>query len=125
MTAETAAKCLVTHWISRFGVTSVITSDQGRQFISRLFATLSLMLGITKIRTMPYHAMANEHLRSMMQKFIPVSASAHSNRACFVHPELNECSHVFMRKDWVKPPLSPLMMNLTKSCRDKMKLLPC
>ncbi|GBL74511.1 hypothetical protein AVEN_235444-1 [Araneus ventricosus] len=199
MTAEMVAKCLVTNWISRFGVLSVITSDQGRQFLSRLFVTLSSLFGVTKIRTTPYHATANgmvegihqtfkqalmcynnlcwtytlpivllgirtavkediqascsemvyrtsfripgqffdpslkpipestflEHHRSTMENLTPVPASTHTNRACFVHPALNECSHVFMRKDWVKPPLYPPMMDLRKTCRDKVKLLPC
>ncbi|GBM06111.1 hypothetical protein AVEN_265171-1 [Araneus ventricosus] len=61
----TAAKCLVTHWISRFGVLSVITSDQGRQFIPILFATLSSMFGIVDIRTTPYHAMENGMVERM------------------------------------------------------------
>ncbi|GBL97274.1 hypothetical protein AVEN_84972-1 [Araneus ventricosus] len=48
-----------------------------------------------------------EHLRITMEKLTPVPALGHSNLACSVHPALNECSHVFVRKDWVKPPLSP------------------
>ncbi|GBM75479.1 hypothetical protein AVEN_54079-1 [Araneus ventricosus] len=74
VTAQTVAKCLVTHLISRFGVPSVITSEQGRQFISRLFPTLSSMFGIAKIRTTPYHAMENG-MRTAVKEEIQSSCS--------------------------------------------------
>ena len=59
MTASTIAQALVTGWISRFGVPHQITSDQGRQFESTLFAELVRTFGITHLRTTPYHPQAN------------------------------------------------------------------
>lgn len=59
MTAPTIAQALVTGWISRFGVPKRITSDQGRQFESTLFAELLRTFGITHLRTTPYHPQSN------------------------------------------------------------------
>lgn len=50
---------LVTHWISRFGVPARITSDQGRQFESAVFAELMQSIGTTHLRTTPYHPQSN------------------------------------------------------------------
>lgn len=41
--------------IVRFGVPSVIHSDQGRQYESKLFMEMCRLLVITKTRTTPYH----------------------------------------------------------------------
>lgn len=59
MSAETVSRALVTNWIARFGVPSIIITDQGRQFESRLFTSLMSLLGIKRIRSTPYHPCAN------------------------------------------------------------------
>ncbi|XP_071043066.1 uncharacterized protein [Parasteatoda tepidariorum] len=179
ISAETDAKCFVTNWIACFGVPAVITNEQGRQFMSKLFADLNSMLGIKRIRTTPYHAMVNgrikrlhrtskqgiichnklrwtetlpivllgirsafkddlrgscsemvcgtgfslpgqffnhstkpieesifiEHSWETMEKLTPVPDSDQSRQTCRVHPALKDSTHVFIRKDWVKPPL--------------------
>ena len=59
MTARDCADALIRHWISRFGVPSDITTDQGRQFCSSLWQELHKSLGIKSLRTTSYHPQAN------------------------------------------------------------------
>ena len=57
--AETCAKALIWHWISRFGVPNDITSDRGTQFTGSLWRQLTDLLGIKPEKTTSYHPQAN------------------------------------------------------------------
>ncbi|KFD54770.1 LOW QUALITY PROTEIN: hypothetical protein M513_04470, partial [Trichuris suis] len=57
--AETIAFAFLQGWVSRFGVPRTITTDQGRQFESSLFNSLTQFLGIRRTRTTAYNPKAN------------------------------------------------------------------
>ena len=57
--AHTVAKALVEHVFSRFGLAHTILSDLGKEFENDLLATLTELLGITKLRTSGYRPQAN------------------------------------------------------------------
>ena len=46
ITAEEVAKAFIANWISRFGVPATVTTDQGRQFESILWADLFKIIGV-------------------------------------------------------------------------------
>jgi cleavage and polyadenylation specificity factor subunit 1 len=47
-----------------------------------------------------------QELRKRMDSIKPSSTSAHTKTKVFVYPELNSCTHVFLRVDKITPPLS-------------------
>lgn len=59
ITADTVANAFFAHWIARFGCPKLITTDQGSQFESALFTSLTRMVGGKRIRTTAYHPAAN------------------------------------------------------------------
>lgn len=68
ITAETVAKALVEHWIARFGVPKVVSTDRGKQFESELFRALSKLLGTKHIATTAYHPQANGLIENLHRK---------------------------------------------------------
>lgn len=57
--ASTAARALIEHWITRFGVPERLHSDQGRNFESKLIQDLCRLYGIVKSRTTAYYPEGN------------------------------------------------------------------
>lgn len=106
-TALTVADKLVTEFICRFGVPSVLHSDQGPEFESRLFKQMCSLLGIEKTRTVPYNpksdGMIERHNRTIQQML-----------AMFVNEN---------RNDW-DDHLPFVMMAYRASCHDSTKCSP-
>ena len=65
ISAATCVKVLVNHWISRFGVPSVLTSDLGTQFTSATWVEACTKFGIRCQTTTPYHPESN----GMVERF--------------------------------------------------------
>ena len=65
MEATTVAKILVEEVVTRFGIPSIIHSDQGRQFEGKVFQEMCQLLRIEKTRTTPYHPQSD----GMVERF--------------------------------------------------------
>lgn len=48
-----------------------------------------------------------KHLKQAMQRISPKPTQCHGQPKIFIHPELDKCSHVFLRFDAVRAPLRP------------------
>ena len=59
ITAEAVAQAFLTGWIARFGIPSIIVTDRGRQFESKLWEALTTLLGVKRARTTAYHPQSN------------------------------------------------------------------
>lgn len=65
ITAESVARALINGWISHYGMPNIITTDQGRQFESKLFKELSQLTGSKHLHTTAYHPQANGIIERM------------------------------------------------------------
>ena len=63
--ASACAKILVTHWVAKFGIPEVITSDRGPQFVSKLWQELSKLIGFHHVTTSAYHPQHNGKIERM------------------------------------------------------------
>jgi transposase InsO family protein len=57
--AATCAHAFTAAWVARFGMPSLLTSDQGRQFISSLWTRLCKQLGVQRQLNTTYHPQTN------------------------------------------------------------------
>ena len=76
-TAQTVADKLAVEFIAYLGTPKTIHTDQGRNFESKLFASVCDLLGIEKTRTTPYHAQSdgqverwNRTIQQMLKAFV-------------------------------------------------------
>ena len=179
-TTETCVKALIGHWISRFGLPDIITSDRGSVFTSNLWSQISKCLGFSLSPTSAYNPEANgmverfhrtlkaalmakcttsnwmdqlqwtllglrtvpkepdgisaaekvygetlhvpsdfffshNHsdpmppsvLHDKLEPFIPHTQTYKDLKSRYTHPDLLTSSHVFIRVDASKPPLTP------------------
>ncbi|GFY75943.1 uncharacterized protein TNIN_83381 [Trichonephila inaurata madagascariensis] len=60
-------------------------------------------------------------LITIMRKLSPISPDSHSCTKSYVHQSLSTCTHVFLRNDKIRPPLTPPYTgpHLVKSRSDK------
>ena len=77
-TARTTARVLYNEFFSVFGFPRRLMSDQAAEFMGQVISELCDLLGITKIRTLPYHPQTNgaiervhQTLRRMIAKMDP------------------------------------------------------
>ena len=71
--ARTTARVLYNEYFSIFGFPQRLMSDQGTGFTSKVIEAMCSLLGIEKIRTMPYHPQSNgsaERVHQMLQQMI-------------------------------------------------------
>ncbi|XP_064470197.1 uncharacterized protein LOC135384946 [Ornithodoros turicata] len=83
MSAETVSATFLATWVSRFGVPSRRTTDRGRQFESRLFASFTALLGTSRLRTTSYHPASNGLVESL-HRHLKASLTACDDRANWV-----------------------------------------
>ncbi|GFT79716.1 retrovirus-related Pol polyprotein from transposon 412 [Trichonephila clavipes] len=77
-TAKTISRAIFHHWIARFGCPSLITTDQGSQMRSSLFAEFTRILGTDRVKTTAYHPISNG-LVERFHRHLKASIKAHES----------------------------------------------
>lgn len=143
MQAQTICRAIFNTWICRFGCPSSITSDQGSQMRSALFAEFTRLLGTNKIHTTAYHPISNgiierfhRHLKSAIKaheddrwsEIIPIVLFG--IRAAVKEDLKTSCADIVygaplkMPSDMLETaPLSPCNDIFITSLRDRMRQL--
>ena len=67
-------------WISRYGAPEKLTTDQGSQFESQLFAALMQLIGCHRVHTTPYHPAANGMIKRW-HRSLKAAIMCHNDRA--------------------------------------------
>ncbi|GFV08869.1 retrovirus-related Pol polyprotein from transposon 412 [Trichonephila clavipes] len=76
--AKTISRAIFHHWIARFGCPSLITTDQGSQMRSSLFAEFTRILGTDRVKTTAYHPISNG-LVERFHRHLKASIKAHES----------------------------------------------
>jgi transposase InsO family protein len=58
-TANLIAQAFIEHFVCLHGIPDIIVTDQGREFMSKIFTTCCKLLKIEKINTTAYHPQSN------------------------------------------------------------------
>ena len=80
--ASIVAEALFSEIICRYGAPSVLVSDRGQNFMSKLVAALCELFDITRHHTSSYHPQTNstvERLNSTIAQSLRMYADSHSN----------------------------------------------
>lgn len=85
ITAEDVARTFITGWVARFGVPSIVTKDQGRQFESALFNALLTLCSASRNSTTSYHPCANGMVERMHRQ-LKAALICHGGSWCTVLP---------------------------------------
>ena len=101
--AADVASAFLLHWVARFGVPELVTTDQGTQFESDLFHQFNTLLGIDRIRTAPFNPRAN----GLIERF---------------HRTL-KASLYARKQDWLTA-LPLVLLGLRTTFRDTLKASP-
>ena len=87
--AVTVAHAVYAEWITRYGVTEQIYSDNGTQCESALFEELCLAIGIDKTRATPYRPQANGKCERFNRTLITILRRAVQKRPYDLEPLLS------------------------------------
>ncbi|XP_003367811.1 putative integrase core domain protein [Trichinella spiralis] len=78
--ADTVCRAFLSTWVARFGIPSIVTTDQSRQFQSALWRELTTALGIKLAPASAYHPQTN----GMVERFnrhLKTALAAHANHS--------------------------------------------
>ncbi len=59
MDTDTCVEALISNWVARFGLPTIITPDRGSQFTSSIWDATCQQLGVKHITTMAHHPQSN------------------------------------------------------------------
>lgn len=79
-TAEMTARTIFNEYFCKFGIPSVILSDQGTHFQNQLMANIQILIGYTHIYSTTYHPQTNGIVERFNATFVPQLAKLHDSQ---------------------------------------------